>query len=483
MESIARIIKICAFVGIFALTGCKEWNALVKGVTFKPTPGLRQKYQVQELVSGDDLVCAVMANRDLRCFGSNAQGELGQPLVGYPRIAPPITAVQVDRSVSCFLQNKTWNCVGLGAKRFNLLRDQMREKSLSSDATRVRLRNGVFCGIDKNTVNCIGLTPFRSQGWADFGSGKDYQCGLDLGGKLYCSGKIRERAVSPAAPLDIEPLVQVSFGEEFVCGLTRVDRKVICFGLPWIKSWQVVMTDGASSLQLRGFKKIAVNGRRVCGISDRSEVFCTGELNASWVKPSSGDAQKWIALRDEQGRVFDQVQEIDLSPDHLCGVRLNGPFCVGVLKDDAFGDRKFAPVQASLVQKVELYEKSLCVDLSTGKRQCWGLASQKSVPLLNCQRKQAQNSIPGILCRGVDIDDVISFSEYDDRVCTTHSDQRIRCRQISLTSELKDIRVFEIPKDFQVQSISTGKHHVCIADPQKTSVYCATQERFVDYSL
>jgi alpha-tubulin suppressor-like RCC1 family protein len=327
------------------------------------------------IAAGDYHTCALRGDGAVRCWGRNAEGQLGegtsenrtmpvlvQGVTGATRLAlgsNSSCAVMRDRTVSCWGAGKAW---GDGQKRSNVAPTQV---AGVSDVVQLDAGGLLMCAVTSSgKVKCWGdegnPTPAGASAPPDsnamlVSAGEAHACARLNDGSVRCWGDSPWNGVggpSLAHP-KLAGAVQVTTGDAMACVLLQVSTgPVLCWGrndqgelgrAP-DNDWH---TD-PGQVPLHQVTSVTAGEAHVCAIEADRTVVC-------WGSNSDGELGRGTQSTSERpGAVpgLTDVQELALGADHACALDSHGVvWCWG---SNAFGqlgdgttERRTAPARVA----------------------------------------------------------------------------------------------------------------------------------------
>ncbi len=223
---------------------------------------------VRALALGDAFSCALMGDGDVRCWGSNAKGQLGTEAVGSGSVAP--AWVELPGRARAVSAGREHACAVMGTGRAYCWGALPGLGSGSSGESLPTAVDGLHAA-----SSMIALS-----------TGRDATCGVSVEGEVRCWGAALghpgEAPVDHFSPQPIDvygPAVDVQVGGHHACAL-RADGKVLCWGANG--QGQLGVGDGPASPQptpvILNPRAIAigVGETHACAITDADELYCWG---------------------------------------------------------------------------------------------------------------------------------------------------------------------------------------------------------------
>ena len=348
----------------------------------------------QSIAAGSAHTCATTAAGAVRCWGANAEGQLGDGSTTR-RLAPVAVSglgsgqrsVAGGESHSCALADDgALNC--WGSNRFAQLAtgsSALRETQPVSLAGLYAPTSGFSapvqaitagavhsCGLtSQQRVGCWGFTPLGGSDGPIFllgllddivavSAGENHNCALTAHGVVRCwgeddAGQIVNNGVdSPSATVDIqgigEPAARIVAGGDHSCAVTASQR-VVCWG-----SDQYGEGGGAGPITVDGLsgniQALAAGRRHNCALSDTGGVRCWGD-NAFGQLGNGGATAPWRTAVPVDGLVSGAMA-ISAGDFHTCALLTTGRIrCWGFAGGGQLGDGQL-PGGAALPRAVRI---------------------------------------------------------------------------------------------------------------------------------
>lgn len=386
-------------------------NGPLRPVEVRSPDGSGLLDEVTQVSAGHQHTCAVLASTEVRCWGQNADGELGDGtttnrhrpvVVSNPAGTGPLTgAVQVaagGRRTCALLQDGTVTCWGLNDGLVGT-------GSSEPIATRPRpvlaeTGDGVLGDVAAVTVGwratCVVLTDGQGRCWggADgiVGDGTD-------------TPQPRPRAlVDPFARTAIDGVAQVDAGNELACasGAGRAQ----CWGLSalgnldtWLSRSAVDVRNEDDTDRLNGVATVSAGGSHACAVLDDGRLRCWGANHEGEVGDGTTELRRLptpVADVGGSGTLSDVVA-VSAGDDRTCALVVTGEArCWGANHEGQLGDgtttRRTTPVvvldesgSAPLDGIVDLAADGnlTCAALDSGQVRCWGEDHLLPTPIPN----------------------------------------------------------------------------------------------------
>ena len=399
--------------------------------------------QVIQVSAGHQHTCAVLASTEVRCWGRNADGELGDGtttnrhrpvVVSNPAGTGPLTgAVQVAAGgarTCALLQDGTVNCWGRNAD--GLLGSgssepiATRPQPVLTEAGAGRLGGVAAVTVGWNAT-CVVLTDGQGRCWG--GAGGIVGDGTD-------TPQPRPRPlVDPFARTAIDGVAQVDAGNELACasGAGRAQ----CWGLSalgnldtWLSRSAVDVRNEDDTDRLSGVATVSAGGSHACAVLDDGRLRCWGANHEGEVGDGTTELRRLptpVADVGGSGTLSDVVA-VSAGDDRACALVVTGEARGwGANHEGQLGDgtttRRTTPVvvldetgSGPLDAIVDLAADGnmTCAALDSGQVRCWG------------EDHVLPTAVPNPEGTGP-LTDVVQLSGGGDTTCATLVDGEARC--------------------------------------------------------
>lgn len=337
--------------------------------------------QFTQISGGANHTCAVTESGGARCWGGNADGQLGNGAYGRSSLTPTnvlgltsgVRAIATGNGHSCALTVnggvKCWGGNVWGQLGTNTVADSSNRPvdvlGLSSGVTSIAANDNFTCAaMEAGGVKCWGnnrsgqlgsasdvyasRVPLDVQGLstriATVALGQNHACALTIAGGIKCwginfSGQLGSNTSSAAAPVDVigaaSGMSSVSAGKEHTCAVT-ITGVVKCWG----QNGNGQVGDGTQSSAIfvpvivnglgGGTVSVAAGGSHTCALSASGEVKC-------WGYGYGGSAS--TAVPTNVAGLASRVKSISAGFEHTCAVTETGDAkCWGFNSDGALGN-------------------------------------------------------------------------------------------------------------------------------------------------
>lgn len=319
--------------------------------------------------------CALDGLGDLRCWGSNSNGELGDGTTTHTD-AP--TQVSGGIAFSRAAPGWTHTCA-IGAA--DSLAYCWGENGLG------RLGNGTVDGFS----TAPGVTSGGNK-FLDLSSGRDFTCGLTELGEALCWGGndyyqtsdvLGDSVTTPTLAAD-SSFVAIAAGDYHACGLTAAGT-AFCWGLNNYGQLGATSLDdcgglacSATPLAVSGgltFDTLTAGRFHTCGITNVGETYCWG-LNSSGQLGDGSFSDSPTPVVVSAGVAFTRIAAVGFNTCGIDGV--NGLYCWGAngdhqLADGTTDDRATAGLISGLAAtSVGGSGGHICASTTSGDAYCWG---------------------------------------------------------------------------------------------------------------
>jgi alpha-tubulin suppressor-like RCC1 family protein len=364
--------------GVTSVNGVKCWGANLDGslgdgsemTAPQPVPHASLTSGVARVEGGSHSMCAILSSAEVRCWGSNGNGQLGagntsttfttrSMLAALPSTAVTgVTDVSVGQTHSCVVSNGAAKCAG---SNYN---GSLGDGSQNASSVLVQV-SGLTSGVSKVLAggfnfSCAVLINGNVRCWGDGSSGQ-------LGdGSGYSSS-------TPVAVSSLTNAVDVVAGEDFVCALIS-NGTVKCWGRNYLgqlgdgsttDSMTPVVVSGVS-----GATAIAAGPRSVCVIVTGGGMKCWGwNYHGVFADGTTTNSSTPVTAVGISG-----MTSLSMGATSNCGVFASGAVkCwgseqVGQLGNDRMWNRPYAShvvLASGIVSSTGLPQRSLLAATTT----------------------------------------------------------------------------------------------------------------------
>ena len=377
---------------LLLLSGCAEVKALFTVVFTKATSLSTSAFEFDDLRSGAQVTCALLADKSLRCVGSGEKGNLGTFNGGPAVVESPVKLVATGNGFTCV-------AAGPAAKLYCFGRN---DKGQLGNATA------------GNSIKAVQVNDVENNGAAitevkELTAGESHACALLKSGRTLCwgdnsfgqLGNVKQAGSGARTVLEnertLKPLTGVKSvvaGANSTCLIAREDSTVFCFGerfevqnkVNWIPE-RVELSGSAGFLS--GIKQIGVGRGFGCALSGGSKVYCWGrnEANQLGLLATSPGLSKAVAVEVSypQESEISKIEQISVGDSHACALHRDEKtvYCWGRNSSYQLGnssDRGYAEQVAigsnnltlKGVKEVRAGADRTCVVSLRDETYCWG---------------------------------------------------------------------------------------------------------------
>lgn len=311
------------------------WGSRVddRTVSVPTRMGSVSEMRFRRITSGQGAHCAELSNGGVACFGTNADGELGQ---GDLTARPDPTAVVLPSSAARVRGHFVSFVARLDDRSLYLWGDN-HESQIGAP------------GLLSTGTDALRPVPNPDgTDWIDADMGQGHACGIRAPGALYCWGRNsdRECGLGPDAPIQLgaptrvgtaEDWLSVTTGQSTTCGI-RVPGSLYCWGAN--DSGQI----GAGDYETRDvptqtgtdsdWTSVDLDTLHVCGIRRPGALYCWGR-NVEGQLGVGDTVDRNTPTR--AGEWSDWIQ-VSVGRFHTCGRRAdNSLWCTGENENGRLG--------------------------------------------------------------------------------------------------------------------------------------------------
>lgn len=337
---------------------------------------------VNQITAGWLSSCALLGTGEVRCWGSNLSGQIGDGTITNWRLTPTkviglsssVTHVSAANHFSCArLSSGSVQCWGRG-KRGELGDGTVINKSTKPRPTQI---------LDLSS-NALSLAAGSNHTCALLDSGSLKCWGLNLSGQIGDGFQVDKYAPTQVTGLS-SGVTSVVAGENHSCALLS-DGSAKCWGQ---NTYGAIGDDSTIDRSLptqvlgltSGVSKISAGGRNTCVLLSSGAVKCWGDNSSGQI--GNGDAElRSQKIPTQVSGLTSDVTQISMGYGHACALLSTGAVkCWGANGAGQLGDgsqnNKNAPIQVSGltsgVIQIAAGNYQTCALLTTGAVKCWGV--------------------------------------------------------------------------------------------------------------
>lgn len=334
---------------------------------------------VIQLEGGYFHTCALTSDKQVKCWGRNNNGQLGDGTQLNSASPKPITAITDAKQLaagtffSCALQETDGQVRCWGGNSYGQLGDHSTQARVTP-VTAVRFVANQFQpitgarSIDAGYEHtCIINADAKVQCWGNNGSGQ-------LGDDTYTSR-------SYALPELLSDVIQLATGSYHSCALTQ-DDKVYCWGRNDFGQVGAGIIGAPIKLptQVQGLPpniaKISAGANQSCAITQGGELYCWGDNSTGQL----ADGTDTASAAPKPITALMQVTQVSIGGLHLCAIdATNALYCWGGNARSQLGDgttqARMSPTRVmglSDVKSVTTGSAHTCALLTDDTFSCWG---------------------------------------------------------------------------------------------------------------
>jgi hypothetical protein len=265
---------------LLGLSACSEVKVLISVLFTEATSLSTSSFEFDEMKSGDQLTCAILGDKTVRCIGSGQKGNLGTFNGGPAAIATPIKLLATGKGFTCFTSgdNAQLFCFGKNYK------GQLGNPSVGNSIKPVPVLdvdNSNFPIADVKSLSageahaCAVLKSGRAVCWGDNSSGQLGNISVQgIGARSVLEGERNPKA--------FPNVKDISAGANSSCLIAKDDSTVFCFGERYGATrkinWIPERVDLANSIgSLNNIKQIGVGRGFGCALTRSAQVYCWGQ--------------------------------------------------------------------------------------------------------------------------------------------------------------------------------------------------------------
>jgi alpha-tubulin suppressor-like RCC1 family protein len=376
----------------------------------------------QQVATGNSHSCAITSSNQLRCWGLNSSGQLGDGSSSQRSTPQGIdTATSYQTVAASNVSTCGISTTGVLKCWGENLSGQLGDGTTSNRSSPVIIDSGTLyssvglglqfsCGLTtSNVLKCWGLNSVAQLGnsrsinqplprahnlnltelWGGGGGGPQHSCGLTSSGVLSCWGLNSSNQIGDGtslargAPVLIDPgqsFSRISNGATHTCAITTTGV-LKCWGSNSTGQFGNGTTiSSAIPLQIgtQTYSRISVGNGHTCGIRTGGELFCWGSNN--WGQLGNGNTTNQSSPVRIDSTVL--YQSVSLGSSHTCGITTAGVLkCWGLNNVGQLGNGNTSNQSSPVVidgvsyQAVSLGGSHTCGITTAGVLKCWGLNS------------------------------------------------------------------------------------------------------------
>jgi alpha-tubulin suppressor-like RCC1 family protein len=335
--------------------------------------------EVAQIAAGDTFSCALLLNRTVKCWGSNAEGRLGDGTVSNRTAPVPVANLA---NVAVLVGGNTHTC------------------ALLTDETVKCWGSNAFGQLGDGTTQ-VRTAPVsvNLQGVKAIAAGYDVTCALLSGGNVSCWGRNNEGQLgnglttNSSNPVNtaLTGVISIGVGYQHACAVLS-DRTVKCWGRnadgelgngTRTSSKSPVFVKDPWGNNLQSTRALALRSSHTCALSTGGIVRCWG-FNGNGRVGNGGNTVVTTATQ-----VLDSASSVSVGSSHTCATLTNATVrCwgrnhvgqLGIGSTDETG--AYSPVivpSLTGVIAVGLGNYHTCAVLTDGTAKCWGENSASQV--------------------------------------------------------------------------------------------------------
>ncbi len=324
------------------------------------------------IAAGSFFTCAILSDRSVRCWGSNGNGQLGA-MTATTTSRVPVTVASDLASPRRIFAGTTFACVESADDRIRCW----------GEGRSGQFGNGML--VATTAASAVGLTgPVSGTALGD-----DFACSIGASGPMcwgnnsndqLAQGTFSPSSIMPAATVGLGSVAAFTAGSSHGCAL-HTDRRVTCWGGG---TYGQLGNGGANGIPdpqlvsgLTGVAQVVARDHHTCVRMIDRTVRCSGRAYAGLF----GDGST-VSARLTFGPVtgLTNVAQLSGGSFHTCALLLDGSIrCWGDNRDGQCGNGTTATAETPVtvtgitgVTQLTLGQTFTCALLSNGTVRCWG---------------------------------------------------------------------------------------------------------------
>lgn len=423
-----------------------------------------------KIAIGESHACAITKARTVKCWGSNAYGQLGYPNY-LASITTPVSVVGFRNDIISVSAGRNHTCA-------------------------LTAGGAVFCwgsnqygklGDGTQTDSSVPVSVFGlSSGVIAISAGYHYTCAILNTGAAKCwgfnsSGELGNAGISQTnIPVDVVGLnvgaIKISTHSNHTCVIT-VNGGVKCWGRGAFESMggnlshSVINTPADISGLTSGMIDVAVGDFHTCALSDAGAVLCWGDNHYGQLGDGTSDSTRFYSEPSIVYGLYNNVLSISSHSMHTCAITNVGAVkCWGYNNRGQTGDGlpggTLRPVTVSglsnEVVSIAAGGSNSCVFTNQGVLKCWGSNESGLVGAIGATQTAAPANIVW------SNDEIAAISMSNSHACLLTDIGRAKCwgnntyGQLGNNSnEPSGVSVDVAGLNTEVIAIDAGQHHTC----------------------
>ncbi|QQG35813.1 MAG: DUF1566 domain-containing protein [Micavibrio aeruginosavorus] len=376
--------------------------------------------------------CAIKSDDTIRCWGYGSYGQRGDG-----------TTSQAQGTPAPLSGGGTWKKISAGGAS---------TCAIKNDDTAWCWGNNGYGQVGNNQFSTAETAPVAVAGggsWSDISIASNATCGIKIGGTMNCWGDNTEgvlnynattSATSPLGVDDMGPWQAISGGSKHSCGI-KSDGSLWCWG--YNTTGQLGNNSILSSnipVPVNGggiWKAVSPGGNHTCGIKNDDTVWCWGN-NGNGQLGDNSTTQRLIPTAINGGGSW---RKISAGSSHTCGIKSDDTlWCWGYNGQGQLGDnsttQRLIPTSVdgggswkTVSASTFLYHT--CGIKSDDTLWCWGYNSQGQLG----DNSTTQRLIPTAINGGGSWKTINTGSQHS---CGTKSDDTTWCWGLNISGQLGD---------------------------------------------
>lgn len=426
------------------LVSCTEIRTVISVLSGGTGSLSLSAFEVDEMRSGTQVTCSIMGNRTVRCLGSNVRGDLGRFFSTPVEDVKNVQSIALGNRFSCFIEGEKLEvkCFGINDKG-QLGNPTVYESVKPVPVIDVESGNKPLQDAKSITAGenhaCALLKTGRAVCWGDNTFGQSGNPSLQ--GLMLKTIMENERTPKP-----FQGIQEIAAGGNSTCLVAKDFRGVYCFGERYgakkKHNWLPEPVELAGSIgNLSQVKQIGVGREFGCALGKSSQVYCWGrndlnQLGSQNNMPGVTKATQVQISFPIQGPL-NKVEQLTVGEYHACGLHRDEQtlFCWGDNRYGQLGNTSLRglPEQVALgsnnltlkgVRKAVAGVDRTCIISSRDEVFCWGNGEDG---ILGSEKVSSPYPVRALDEKGEMLDSTLDISLGYDHSCTLDAEKKLYC--------------------------------------------------------